>query len=94
MYEIQHDRNGKYGTFFLEIDDKKLAIMTYIMTDDKNMIVEHTEVDSSLKGQGIGKILVKTLVDFSRQHHIKVRATCSFVNSVLNRNPEWHDILA
>jgi predicted GNAT family acetyltransferase len=94
MHKIQNEFDGKSGTFFLEIDGKRLAIMNYSMPDNKNMIVEHTEVDDSLKGQGIGKKLVIKLVEHARENQIRVRSFCPFVTSVLNRNEEWQDILS
>ena len=93
MDEIKHELDGKIGTFFWESNGKKLAIMNYRMADQAMMIVEHTEVDHSLKGQGIGKKLVQSLVEYVRKNDIKVRATCSFVNAMLHRNPQWQDIL-
>jgi predicted GNAT family acetyltransferase len=93
MSEIQHRSEGKIGSFYLEINGKRLATMSYIMSDDSNMIVDHTKVDPSLKGQGIGKKLIKELVDFARKKQIKVKPLCSFVAAVLNKTPEWQDIL-
>jgi predicted GNAT family acetyltransferase len=94
MNEIQHEFDGTSGAFFLTVEGKRLATMNYIMLENKTMLVEHTLVDDSLKGQGIGKSLLKKLVDYSRQHQIKVKATCSFVNAIMNKTPEWQDVLA
>jgi len=93
MNEIQHEFDGISGAFFLTVEGKRLATMNYLMTDDKSMLVEHTLVDDSLKGQGIGKSLLKKLVEFSRQNQIKVKATCTFVIAVMKKTPEWHDVL-
>ena len=94
MDNIKHELSGKTGSFYLEKNGKRVASMIYMMSDEKNMIVEHTEVDESLKGQGIGKKLVKELVTYSRENQIKVRSTCHFVSTVLDKTPEWQDILA
>ena len=93
MSEIQHQYDGKMGSFYLEVDGKRLAMMNYIMSDDRNMIVDHTKVDPSLKGQGVGKKLIKEMVDYVRKNQIKVKPRCSFVAAVLNKIPEWQDIL-
>ena len=93
MNEIQHEFDGTSGAFFLTLEGKRLATMNYVMIEDKTMLVEHTYVDDSLKGQGIGKSLLKKLVEYSRQNHIKVKATCTFVIAVMNKTPEWQDVL-
>ena len=93
MSEIQHEFDGTSGAFFLTVEDKRLASMNYIMLEENTILVEHTLVDDSLKGQGIGKNLLKKLVEYSRQNQIKVKATCSFVIAVMNKTPEWQDVL-
>ncbi|HSF53182.1 MAG TPA: GNAT family N-acetyltransferase, partial [Algoriphagus sp.] len=70
--EIQHQFDGRRGSFFIEEDDKRLADMVYVMAGPKKMIIEHTEVDESLAGKGIGAKLLEALVDFVRKEEIKV----------------------
>jgi predicted GNAT family acetyltransferase len=94
MSEIQHEFDGKSGAFFLTVEGERLATMNYLMLENKTILVEHTLVDDALKGQGIGKSLLKKLVDYSRQNQIKVKATCSFVIAIMNKTPEWQDVLA
>jgi len=93
MQEIQHIFDGKKGSFLLEIEGKKLATMDYVMSGERKLIIEHTEVDDSLKGQGIGKKLLEKLVEYTRNKQIKVLPLCSFASAVLNKTPEWQDIL-
>lgn len=94
MNEIQHDFDGKNGSFFLEINGKKLARMDYVMAGEKKLIIEHTEVDDSLKGQGIGKKLLEKLVTFTRKEQILVMPLCSFAVAVFRKTPEWQDVLS
>ena len=54
--EIQHQHHLTNGEFFLKDEQQqKLAVMTYVMVNDSTMLIEHTIVDESLGGQGIGK---------------------------------------
>jgi predicted GNAT family acetyltransferase len=94
MQEIQHVFDGIKGSFFLEIEGKKLATMNYVMAGDTKLIIEHTEVDDSLKGQGIGKKLLEKLVAYTREKKMKVMPLCSFAHAVLNKTPEWQDVLS
>ena len=53
--EIQHTIASR-GEFFMENNQhEKLANMTYRMENDNTIVIEHTNVDRSLAGQGIGK---------------------------------------
>ena len=61
MGEIRHLEDGKRGSFAYFVDGKLLAEMVYIMYSAKRMIIEHTEVDESLKGQNIGKKLLESI---------------------------------
>jgi predicted GNAT family acetyltransferase len=94
MDEIQHEFDKKKGSFYLELDGKRLATMDYVMANEGKLIIEHTGVDDSLKGQGIGKKLLEKLVDYTRDNKIKVVPLCSFAVAVLSKTPEWQDVLA
>jgi len=91
--EIKQKEEGSNGMFYVEEDDKVLAEMAYVMTEDKKMTILHTEVDPSLEGQGVGKQLLARLVEFVREEQIKVFPQCPFANAMLRRNKEWQDIL-
>ena len=79
--------------FYVGQDGAILAEMVYTMTPNK-MIIEHTEVDESLEGKGVGKQLVHTAVEYARTHNIKIVPLCPFAKSVLDKMTEWQDVLA
>jgi predicted GNAT family acetyltransferase len=93
MPEIKHLINDSKGACIYEVDGKKMAERVYVMAGEKKMIIEHTEVDESLKGQGIGKQLQASLVEFVRDHDIKVIPLCPFANATFKRMKEWQDVL-
>jgi predicted GNAT family acetyltransferase len=93
MPEIKHLINDSKGAFIYEVDGKKMAEMVYVMAGEKKKIIEHTEVDESLKGQCIGKQLQASLVEFVRDHEIKVIPLCPFANATFKRMKEWQDVL-
>jgi predicted GNAT family acetyltransferase len=92
--EIQRDEHGKKGAFYIEQDGEWVAEMTYTRAGDERIIIDHTEVDESLQGQGIGEKLVAESVKFARENHLKITVTCSFVKKVMNETPEFQDVLA
>jgi predicted GNAT family acetyltransferase len=58
--DITIENTDSKGAAFIESDNKRLAEMTYSIASPNLIIIDHTEVDESLKGQGIGrKLLLK-----------------------------------
>ena len=90
---IQHQFDGHKGSFFIEEGAKRFAEMVYVMAGPKKMIIEHTEVDESLKGQGIGVQLLEALVDFVRKEEIKVIPLCPFAKAVFKKRADLQDVL-
>ena len=92
--EIQHKDNGKEGSFYIERDGKQKAEMTYKYSGDHEITIDHTEVNDSLKGHGIGKKLIESAVDYLRQNNLKAVAECPFVKSVFEKNYDaYQDII-
>jgi predicted GNAT family acetyltransferase len=50
------------GHAFLGEESKPLAQMTYSIAGPERIIIDHTEVDESLKGTGAGKKMLMALV--------------------------------
>ncbi|SEL12276.1 hypothetical protein SAMN05661044_02060 [Olivibacter domesticus] len=92
--EIKHKKGDKNGYFYYEKDGNELAQMAYVWAGADKLIIDHTEVDDSLKGQGIGKKLLAQLVDFVRAEKIKVIPLCPFANATLQKTKEWQDVMA
>lgn len=91
--DIKHQDNGSKGSFYAGDENSKLAEITYVWAGDKKIILDHTEVDASLKGKGIGKQLVVAAVAFAREKSIKIIPLCPFAKSVFDRVPEFRDVL-
>ena len=90
---IQHKSVGSKGMFYVEVENKKLAEMTYSKAGDELIIIDHTEVDESLKGKGVGKQLVAAAVKHARENHLKILPLCPFANAVFEKTPEFQDVL-
>jgi len=94
MPGFEHRTNKRGGSFTYEADGKKLAEMVYFNSGDSTIIIDHTDVDASLKGQGIGKQLLGHLVEFVRENHKLVIPYCPFANATFQKTPEWQDVLS
>lgn len=94
MRKINREEHGKKGAFFIEENGEWLAEMTYVRAGESKIIIDHTEVDDSLKGNGVGKDLVAEGVKFARENNLKIVATCTFAKAELEKHPEYADVLA
>ncbi|NII25797.1 N-acetyltransferase [Pseudoflavitalea sp. X16] len=90
---IQHKQGKTKSMFYVEEGGKILAEMVYSMPNPDKMLIEHTEVDESLSGKGIGKQLVYAAVEYARSNDIKIIPLCPFAKSVFDRVKEWQDVL-
>ncbi|MBC7899985.1 MAG: N-acetyltransferase [Saprospiraceae bacterium] len=93
MMEIQREEHGKRGAFFIDEDGEWIAEMTYVKSADKEITIDHTEVDKKLRGENIAEDLVAAAVAFARENGLKIKATCSYAKKVLNANADFKDVL-
>ncbi len=93
MKDIHHRDDGIRGSFYIAGEDKILAEMTYVWTGKTKIIIDHTEVDDELKGQGAGKQLVEKAVEFARDKKIQILPLCPFAKSVLRKEVAYRDVL-
>lgn len=80
--------------FYVGQDGAILAELVYSMASPEKMVIEHTEVDDELKGQNVGFLLVSTAVQYARDHQIKIIPLCPFAKAVIDKKPEFQDVLA
>ena len=92
--EIQKDEHGRKGAFYIDEDGEWVAELTYYREGDETLVVDHTEVDEKLAGQGVGKRLVEAVVNFARENGLKIKADCPYTKKVIESTPEYEDILA
>lgn len=91
--QIQHESDHKGGNFFIENEGSYLAVMTYIWAGEQRMVIDHTEVDASLKGQGIGAQLVAAAVQAARDKGFKILPLCPFAKAVMNKTESYADVM-
>lgn len=92
--KIQREERGKRGAFYIEKDGEWIAELTYLREGARKIVIDHTEVDDSLKGKGIGKKLVEEAVKFANENNLLIKPTCPFAKKVLESSEEYEDVLA
>lgn len=92
--DIQYQESKHGGVFFLEESGHRIAEITYQWKDKTTIIADHTWVDGSLRGQGVARKMLDTLVEFARDKQLKIVATCSYVEVMFRRDKGLADVVA
>ena len=85
-----NNMNKQYSDDHIQYTDEQgnlLAEIDFPKTREGEITITHTFVDSSLKGQGIGKELILSVIDYAKKNNLKIRATCSFAIHYFSKNP-------
>lgn len=90
---IQIEEKDTKGRAFLEIEGETKAEMTFSKAGDSLIIIDHTEVDDSLRGQGVGRQLLDQVVAMVREQGKKVIPLCPFAKSVFDKDESIRDVL-
>lgn len=93
MNEVQLKINEKNGVFFIDVDGKHEAMMTFVFAGEDKIIIDHTEVKPGNEGKGFGKNMVVKAIEYARENGIKIIPLCPFAKSVFDKNPEFSDVL-
>lgn len=75
-------------------DDYTCALARLVFRNtDFGMVLEHTEVDASLAGQGIGRALVKYAVEVARNEKFQLEVECEYAQAEFKKHPDYEDVL-
>ena len=85
--------NDKNGYFYVSINGKSEAKLTFVFAGNDKIIIDHTEVNPGNNGKGFGKKMVVKVIEFAREKNITIIPLCPFAKSVFDKNPEFRDVL-
>ena len=88
--EIKHDEKNR--KFFSVIDGKE-ARLGYEIINGKTIEFPFTYVPQSLRGKGIAAKLVEYGLDYARSNNLSVIPSCSYVESFIQRNQKYKDLV-
>lgn len=86
LNEVRHHEGG----FSIEHEGRRVAELTYHRSGP-DIVVTHTWVDPSRRGQGDAKRLVDAVVAWARVEKSKIVPHCTYVAKV-TRGPEFNDV--
>lgn len=93
-YPITHEEHGTRGSFFIELQGRRIAELTYGRRSGSLVNIDHTEVDASLRGQGVARKLLDAAVRWARETHTQFTATCSYAIAQFARDDTLADVVA
>jgi predicted GNAT family acetyltransferase len=77
---------------FEAAQEGQLAVLEYRRVGNQILFTD-THVPTELEGRGIGSALVKTGLNFARDHKLTVVPLCPFVKSYIERKPEYQSLV-
>ena len=77
-----------------DANGNQVAEIVFVPTGEHLSIIAHTDVDESLKGQGVGKQLVAKVVEKMRGENRKIIPLCPFAKHEFDKTREYDDIRA
>ncbi|OLF38986.1 MULTISPECIES: GNAT family N-acetyltransferase [unclassified Psychrobacter] len=91
-YDVINNTDKK--RFEIHLDDQ-MALEDYefftTSQGEKGIEYKHTEVPKSLGGQGIAGYLVKYILDDAAAKGLRVKPTCPYVKSYIDKHSEYQD---
>ncbi len=69
-----------------------IAEVTFPKVSENKVNVNHTYVDSSLRGQGVADKLLTALAVDLKKNNKKAVATCSYAVDWFEKHPEYKDV--
>jgi predicted GNAT family acetyltransferase len=89
--QIEEENKGRFEA----IENKKQAgKITYTWAGQHKIIIDHTEVNPDFKGEGVAKKILNATIDFAKENKLKVIPLCPFAKSVIEKTPEYQEVLA
>ena len=89
---VAHEEHDGRGSFFVERDGERIGEMTYQRIGDALIRIDHTEVKSSLRRQGIARTLLDAAVAYARQNGTRIVSRCPYVTAQFERDATLADV--
>ena len=79
---------------FVAIVEGKVATLDYTVSEDGQILDYYsTFVPKELRGRQIGQDLVKSALEYAKDHQVKIKPTCPFVKRIIDQHPEYKPLV-
>lgn len=87
-HELVREGNG----YVFRQNGEIAAEVTFRPMNESTLILDHTYVDPSLRGQGVAEKLVRRVVDLAREEGKRIIPACSYADALFRRHKEFEDV--
>lgn len=92
-FTITEERSDSKGRYVGRAPDMPDAELTYSISNEHMIIIDHTLVPVAWRGQGLGKALVQRAVEDARARGVQIVPLCPFAKALIHKTPDWQDVL-
>ncbi len=92
--EIRREEGENSGRYVIDLPDGREAEMTYKVSADRGLVIDHTYVPPEYRSEGLAYRLVEQAVSDARASGARITPLCSYVAAQFRRHPEWSDLRA
>lgn len=93
-YPVVRSGDGTQGAYTINLEEAdRPAELTWIASGSSR-VANHTYVPPEARGLGLAAKLVEALVEDARAEGFTIHPTCSYVDTLFRRHPEWSDLRA
>ncbi|EFW36631.1 hypothetical protein HMPREF9554_02920 [Treponema phagedenis F0421] len=89
IMDFIHQKNRIYAT---DSEGKTIAEVTFPDISEREVMIDHTFVDSSLRGQGIADKLIREVIAVATKQNKKIEPVCSYAKTWFENNPDYKNI--
>lgn len=86
--------NAEEERFELAVDGATATLAFDEKDGGEVLDLTSTQVPEELQGKGVGGRLVRGTLDWARDHGRRVEPTCPFVETYIEKHPEYRDLVA
>jgi uncharacterized protein len=94
LMKIEREDNGRKGRFVIYVNEVFAGEMTYVWAGASKFIIDHTGIEESFSGKGLGKKLVMKAVEYARNNNLKILPLCPFAKKVFDKVDSIQDVRA
>jgi uncharacterized protein len=86
-------RDNKQRSRYELLEDGALAGFVHYNMRGGRLILVHTEIHEEFGGRGLATQLIRGALDDARRRNLRVVPICPFVESFIERHPEYDDLV-
>jgi predicted GNAT family acetyltransferase len=88
--EFNYEKNR---IFLEDAGHHTIAEVTFPPITEHQVLLDHTFVDPSLRGQGVAGKLMEAAGGYFRENHLLARISCSYAAKWFDEHPEYSDVI-